>query len=107
MLEAEDLCRIQQNHSFSANFCMLWEVRDQREPTIELLLKWPKCSEIFVKISHLRLMLKARCDKYGYYLLISQHIIDIHQFLTMGIHINPFSHAQNRAKMAKKRQIFK
>ena len=43
-------------------------------------------------------MLKVMCDKYGYHPLISQHIIDIHQLLTMGIHINPYSASESQEK---------
>ena len=53
-------------------------------------LKWPKCSEIFVKISHVRLIFKASCGKHGYYPSISQHIIDIHQLIAIETYNNPY-----------------
>ena len=74
---------------------------NQREPTI----KWLKVAKMLWNFRwnqpSKRVMLKLRCDKYGYYPLISQHIIDIHQFLTMGIHINPYSASENHEKSKK------
>ena len=46
-------------------------------------------------------MLKVMCDKYGYHPLISQHIIDIHQLLTIEIHINPYSARESLEKSKK------
>ena len=53
-------------------------------------LNWLKSGEIFVKISHVRLIFKASCGKHGYYPSISQHIIDIYRFKAIGIYSDPY-----------------
>ena len=61
-------------------------------------LNWLKSGEIFVKISHLRLILKARCGKHGYYPSISQHIIDIHQLIAIETYSDPYLVSYNPQK---------
>ena len=61
-------------------------------------LNWLKLSEFFLKIGHLRLILKARCGKHSNYPLKSQHLTDIHQLIVLDIHIDPYLASYNAQK---------
>ena len=49
-------------------------------------------------MSHLRLILKARCGKHGYYPSISQHIIDIHQLIAIETYSDPYLPSYNHQR---------